>query len=499
MSKRITGIVALIGVFATVSAVYAEAAPPTAALPDLARLQPGRTMRSSTSDADWRNGNQDALQIEPGQTLTVTDIAGPGLIQHIWNTVAPGDLGYGRLLVLRFYWDGEETPSVVCPLGDFFGVGHGLDRPFQSALVCASSHGRARNCYWPMPFRKSARITVTNEGIQTVLAFFWQVDWQKLPELPSDTPYFHAHYRQEHPTKMGQNYVIADIRGRGHYVGTLLNVRQHTSNWWGEGDDFIFIDGEAEPSIRGTGTEDYFNDAWGLRLISYPYYGVTVDEQLVPLARTSAYRWHVPDPIVFQKSLRFEIEHKGVVFNEDGSVKSAFGERRDDFSSVAYWYQIEPHAPMAPLPPAKERVYHDPHAVIEAEKLLEADRIVISDGRMDLQWGPWSNARQVQWHEPKPGSKLTMPLEVSQAGEHTLNVNLTLTSNGGIYQVAIDGNPIGKPIDLYTRTFHNRDFQLAGLNLSAGEHKLTFECVGANPASTDTVFNIDCLLLTRNE
>jgi hypothetical protein len=171
-----------VSVLAGVLAAAALALPATAGNPlgGLELLKDYEARRSSSSDPDWHNGNADARPIEPGETLVIADLEGPGRIVHIWNTVAAQDRWYSRLLVLRMYWDGEKEPSVEVPLGDFFAAGHGMDVPVNSLPVRVTSEGRARNCYWPMPFRKSARITVTNEGKGRVNAFYYYVDWQKL-------------------------------------------------------------------------------------------------------------------------------------------------------------------------------------------------------------------------------------------------------------------------------------------------------------------------------
>src|ERR1035437_18734 len=220
----------------------------------LAQLSPGHplvglekvkdfeAMRASSSDPDWRNGNADARPIEPGGMLVLADLKGPGMIVHFWNTIAHSAPFYSRLMTLRIYWDDEKNPSVECPIGDFFGIGHGLDKPFVSLPIKVSSDGRGRNCYWPMPFRKSARVTVTNESDKRCDAFYYYLDWQKYKSLPKDTAYFHAMYRQEYPCVMGRNYLIADLVGRGHYVGTVQSVQNMSSGWYGEGDDFFFID-----------------------------------------------------------------------------------------------------------------------------------------------------------------------------------------------------------------------------------------------------------------
>jgi hypothetical protein len=311
--------------------------------------------RASSSDPDWRNGNADSRPIPPGQTLTLAELEGPGKIVHFWCTIAHTAPFYSRLLTLRIYWDGEEHPSVECPIGDFFGIGHGVDQPFVSLPIKVSSEGRARNCYWPMPFRKSARVTVSNDSDQWCNAFYYYVDWQKLPSLPAESAYFHAMYRQEFPCVMGRNYLIADLEGRGHYVGTIQSVYHSSPGWYGEGDDFFFIDGEPEPSLRGTGTEDYFCDAWGFRQQDGPYYGTPLWEGFNTGDRGTAYRFHIVDPVPFTKSLRVEIEHKGSQSFPDGGG-TGFIERDDLMSSVAFWYQIEPHKPWPPLPSGKARL-----------------------------------------------------------------------------------------------------------------------------------------------
>ena len=333
-------------------------------LAGLEQLKDFQTMRASSSDPDWKNGNRDMRPIKAGQTLTVAELNGPGMIVHSWCTVSHADQNFSRLMTLRIYWDGEKNPSVECPIGDFFGVGHGLDRAFTSLPVRVTSDGRGRNCYWPMPFRKSARITVSNDSDRPCYAFFYYVDWQKRKSLPKDTAYFHAMYRQEFPCVMGQNYQIADIIGRGHYVGTVQSVYLVSPGSYGEGDDFFFIDGEKEPSLRGTGTEDYFCDGWGFREQSGPFYGAPLFEGFKTGDRSSAYRWHIPDPVVFRKSLRVEIEHIGGQVFPDGS-HTGFIERDDLMSSVEYWYQTEPHKPWPAMPPTKDRLpFHDQALII---------------------------------------------------------------------------------------------------------------------------------------
>ncbi len=321
-------------------------------LENLGRHQDFRSNRVSSFDRT--GGNDDRLNIPPGETITLAEIAGPGAIHHIWVTIAAEPF-YGRKIVLRMYWDGEDSPSVEAPIGDFFGVGHGLNRNLSSLPISCSSEGRARNCYWYMPFQQSARVTATNEGNEAVGAFYYYIDYRELPGLPQDTPYFHAHYRQEMPCRPGKNYLICEASGRGHYVGCNLSILQTTMGWWGEGDDMIYVDGEEFPSLYGTGSEDYFSDAWGMREDENLFYGCPLQESdFLAGSKATVYRFHIPDPISFKKSIQVTIEHGHA------------NDRSDLYSSVAYWYQEEPHKFYPGLPSIQERL---PFALPSPERL----------------------------------------------------------------------------------------------------------------------------------
>lgn len=465
-------------------------------LSGLDRLQEGRAMRSSSSDIwDWRNGNSDARPIAPGETLVIADLEGPGRIQHIWNTIASQEPEASRSVVVRMYWDGEEHPSVEAPLGDFFVIGHGVDRAMQSLPVMVSSEGRSRNCYWPMPFRKSAKITVTNEGTKRVDAFYYYVDWRKLPSLPEETPYFHAQYRQEYPTS-DENFQIADIEGRGHYVGTVINVRQRTGGWFGEGDDFFYIDGEHEPSLRGTGTEDYFCDAWGFREFDGPFYGVPIFDHYQQLGRITAYRWHIADPVPFEKSLRLEIEHKGAVFNDKGEVATGYGPRTEDYASVAYWYQLEPHKPFPKFPSAAERLYPEVQSAVEAESL----KAKATSGEFESQAGDhWSHGAQLFWRPMGEGQSIELPFQVAKAGRYDLKLMTTHAKDYGIYDVLVDGKVILPKLDLYAAEQSLLPHVVKGAELAAGAHTLTFKNVGKADASTGYFLGVDVMVLDAVE
>ncbi len=352
-------------------------------LSSLGEKQDFRSRRVSSFDPT--GGNRDAIGIAPGQTAVLAEIKGPAAIHHIWFTIS-AEAFYGRKLILRMYWDGEDTPSVEVPVGDFFAVGHGLNRNLVSIPVVRSSEGRALNCYWLMPFRWSARITVTNEGNRPVGSFYYYIDYRQLEDIKPDTPYFHAQYRQEFPCEPGKNYLILDAVGRGHYVGCNLSVLQRSMGWWGEGDDMIYVDGEEFPSLHGTGSEDYFSDAWGMREGNNLYYGCSLQEEDFQVgAKATVYRFHLADPIPFSRSIRVTIEHGHA------------NDRSDYYSSVAYWYQTEPHKPFPPFPPAEKRL---PFALETSDNFTQPVWVKINGGQ---------NA-ETAYEDSVSGARISAPL-----------------------------------------------------------------------------------------
>lgn len=450
--------------------------------------------RASSTDPDWQHGNGDARPIAPGATLVLANLKGPGEITHIWNTVADSERHYSKLLMLRMYWDGEKLPSVECPLGDFFGVGHGIDANLDSYVVRDTSDGRARNCYWIMPFHTSALITVTNEGHLPVNAFYYQIDWRKLTHMGRDTATFHADYRQEFPCIAGENYVIANITGKGQYVGTVLSVKQLTSGWWGEGNDYFFIDGETVPTIKGTGTEDYFNDGWGLHAGTGLFTGTPLVEGTEAGDRTTAYRWHIPDPIAFQKSLRVEIQHMGVTFNPDGSVKTGFGERFDDYSSVGFWYQTGEHSPYPPMPYGYALLYSDDSAMVPGASLIAG--ATASAGNIESQDLGITPGPQLWWRPNDGKQSLKVSFNVKSEGTYSLNLLFTYAHDYGTYQLLLDDKPIGTPIDFFHDGVIEHTVSFNNLALSEGSHTLTIQGAGHNADSVGYLFGIDGYLLT---
>jgi D-arabinan exo alpha-(1,3)/(1,5)-arabinofuranosidase (non-reducing end) len=334
---------------------------------ELARLQKGvKTRRVSSYDKS--GGNNDRLEgIAPGQRRTLFDVKGAGVIDHIWITIAPPPPALSRHdLILRMYWDGEANPSVEAPVGDFFGQGWDESYPFSVLpLAAGPREGRAMVSYFPMPFASGARIEIENDSAQKVDAFYYYVDYQEMASLPADLGRFHAFYNhalteaspegenewsvlgpQGKNTTGDRNYLIADIEGKGHYVGVNYYVDCPSPMWYGEGDDMFFIDGERWPSsLHGTGTEDYFNTSWSPNvLFQHPYFGYArVNGGTGWLGRTHVYRFHLADPVYFDRSLRFSIEH-----GHDNNLTL-------DLSSVAYWYQSEPHKAFPAFPSREAR------------------------------------------------------------------------------------------------------------------------------------------------
>jgi Protein of unknown function (DUF2961)/HEAT repeats len=467
--------------------------------------------RSSSNNPD-PNSNDDSKRPIPGETVTLADLQGPGIVTHIWITIAANEYGWPRLLRFRVYYDGSPEPSVDAPLGDFFAVGHGFERPVKSLMIRNSSDGRARNSYWPMPFRKSCRITVTNEGRRRVANVYYHVDWEKVKELPPETAYFHARYRQELPAPAdGKPYLFLDVKGRGFYVGTVLSVVQAEAGWFGEGDEHFFVDGEKKASIEGTGSEDYFNDAWGLHVEDGPYTGVPVAEGTGLGSRMTGYRWHLTDPVPFTKSLYFEIEHKGWTFKADGSVKSSFGERVDLMSSVSYWYQDGIAQGLPPVPYGSARLPQGNAKQIEVENALA--QVKAEKGKASVSKDLFWSKDVLLFEGQGPGAKIEIPFEVDEDGDYELYTQLAQASDYGIYTVLLDGKPAVAPVlehepgadvrpqtqfDGYAlETYVGMDYQIGWPRLSKGRHTVRFTCLGKNAASSGYNLGVDNLILAR--
>ena len=292
-----------------------------------------------------------SIIIAPHSVVTLADIGESGIIQHIWMTCFPAAW---RTLVLRFYWDGEENPSVEVPLGDFFCNGW-CERCNISSLPIAVNPAGGMNSYWVMPFRDGAKITIENLGDEPTVLYY-QIDYS-LTDVPEEVAYFHAQWRRDNPLKYKEVHTILDgVRGQGHYVGTYIAWGVHNNGWWGEGEVKFYIDGDKEfPTICGTGTEDYFGGAWNFEhpkgeygVFSTPFLGlpqvIKPDGLYQSQQRFGMYRWHIMDPIRFGEDIRVTIQALG------WRSGNRYLPLQDDIASVAFWYQTEPHMPHPPLP-----------------------------------------------------------------------------------------------------------------------------------------------------
>ncbi len=330
------------------------------ALPAYARAQNYQSLKQSSFDRT--GGNADSWRVPAGAAKEVFQADGPGVISHIWFTIAAQSNDHLKELVLRGYWDGNAKPSVEAPVGDFFGLNLNSYFIYESKYL-ACSPGKSLNCYFAMPYRRSARFTIANEGKRDVNSFYSNIDYMTVPRLPDDVLYFHAQYRQAAPCvpvtaegpKLnldgGKNYVYAEARGRGHLMGVTLGVLQNANGWWGEGDDMIFVDDEAKPAINGTGSEDYFLGSWdfggrdGAQPFSHAMYGAPL---IVNAERTGGryccYRWHGDNPVTFQRYMKHTMEHGHA------------NDRGDNFFSVGYWYQSTPYTDFPEMPAVAARI-----------------------------------------------------------------------------------------------------------------------------------------------
>jgi hypothetical protein len=342
---------------------------------DFVRIQNNRRSQRASSSSPTGD-NRDRLTIVRGETVTLLDVKGPGCITHIWFTLDSIEEFYLRKAVLKIYWDGEETPSVNVPVGDFFGIGHAQTRSYAALVMAmAPNKGAGLNCYLPMPFSTGARIEVTNQNVASETRLYYNIDYELWNEPDESLGRLHACWKRqnpchgiEEPAEMDEctfahaghnlsdadNYLILEAQGSGQFIGCNLNIHnlrrvKGEGNWYGEGDEMMFIDGDNEgkrwpPTINGTGTEDYFNTAWGPdTAFASPFFGLTMPGGKDFSGFISWYRWHIPDPVRFTRSIRVSIEHGHA------------NRRSDDYSSTAYWYQLEPHAPFD-LAPMLERL-----------------------------------------------------------------------------------------------------------------------------------------------
>ncbi|MBP7051909.1 MAG: DUF2961 domain-containing protein [Phycisphaerae bacterium] len=486
-------------------------------LGNLAEPHDGRSMRATSTrkiGADGKpdpngvpdpNSNYDNSNVPPGQRKILMDVKGPGVITHMWITfLGPEPQGWAKKgsanhqeMLLRIYWDGSDRPGVEAPVGDFFANSFGKRSPVVSLPVIVED-ADSYNCFWQMPFRKSARVEIVNESDKQISLLYYNIDWIKKDKLPKGTPYFYAQYRQEYPAEKGKDYVILDTKGKGHYVGTVLSVRTRSPMWFGEGDEKIYIDGEQKPSIWGTGTEDYFLSAWGLKTTSTPYFGVPYFDQWgIVGGHTSAYRWHIADPFVFNTAIKVTFEHYGWISpDENPQAKTdSWNEREDDYSSVAFWYQTGTPTFAARAPHARERTLPS----IERKTILAKDFVAEQchgQGEavaQNLDFYP--EGHLLYKPEQQENAWLEIPFEVQKKEPLRLLLVTTHASDYGRYQVSLNGVKLGGVVDLYSPEVKSWEHHLLDFWPEPGKYTLRLECVGKAPVSEGYYLGIESVRL----
>lgn len=461
-------------------------------LEDISRISDMTRMRASSYDRSGDN-TDNVTSFAPGETHVLLDTDGPGRVTHMWITLSnfmfhPTLL---RDLVIRMYWEESDVPSVEVPFGDFFGLGHNAYYQIESAPVCVGQNPRAFNCYWPMPFHKHARIEIYNGGNRSVRRIYYNVDYE-LGRLTGKHGLFHAVW-QRNPEEQGEsedrdglttegNYVMLEAEGRGQYMGCFLFVDSQPGAWWGEGDEMIQLDGEKTPSIIGTGTEDYFGNAWGFdETFTYDYYGLPLLQELPNEHKlTTAYRFHIPDPVYFKKSIRVTLE---TLYDED---------KANDYASTAFWYQEKPNKSRPPLPEAKDRYSHaHPHDFKLPDKmkvcgtLLEpvlreggVDARSITAARRGFEQGGWL---RVVPDKDEVSAELTFPAEGVYRVE--LKPVRDLVKEG--FQVSAGNNPAVGVTELGTGQESIPYLDLGTVDITGGTLLLRF--YGNTPFGVDSI------------
>jgi len=487
-------------------------------LADLARPHEGRSMRATSTHKIGPDGkydpdgepdpqsNRDNKSVPPGRTKVLMDVKGPGVITHIWMTFlgpAPhpwaknGSANHQEML-LRLYWDGCERPAIEAPVGDFFANSFGKRSEVISLPVIVED-ADSYNCFWHMPFRQSARVEVINQSEKPISLLYYNIDWIKKDGISEDTPYFYAQYRQEYPARKGQDYVILETEGKGHYVGTVLSVRTRSPSWFGEGDEKIYIDGEEKASIWGTGTEDYFLSAWGLKTTGTPYFGVPYFDQWgIVGGHTSAYRWHIADPLVFNAGIKVTFEHYGWISADENPEQKvhSWNEREDDYSSVAFWYQTGRPTFKARAPHARQRTLPSLDTIIQARRYTDED--YHGNGQAVVQnLNIYPDGHLLYKPQEQADAWVQIPFDVEKKQPQRLVLVMTRSYDFGKYQAYLDGIKLGSVIDLYSEEVLSREYHLLDFWPDPGKYTLRLKCVGKHPSSTGYYLGMESVRLRQ--
>jgi hypothetical protein len=442
-------------------------------------LKPSKLVQVSSHDTS--GGNNDRIMIPIGKTATIMDVPGPGVIVRIWFTIDSRDPYFLRRILLRIYWDEEEDPSIEVPIGDFFGCGFEY-RHYSTQYLGMSSGGYY--CYFPMPFEDHAKIEIVNETGQDIIAFYYQIDYQKLEKpIRRDIAYFHAYWHRDVRTNYDSSYVLLNTKGKGHIVGVNLNMQSYDGGLgFLEGDEKIYVDGEKKPSIYGTGTEDYFSSGWYFSQGEYAgsYNGLILKDD--SLGRIAAYRFHVPDPIPFKKSIKFTIEHG------HGNQDIA------DYSSTVYWYQLEPHKKFPPVPKAGQRI---PLRVITQNNIREAEKVNhdlgnIKSGIEDMSdHGPeWSESKQLLINSKNLDSFMFSFNDLKEP-EYKVKVFYTKGPDYGNVKIFANNQLAGEIKGYHPGIYPGGSVTLSNINISSERLDLKFVVDGKDSASNGYKTGLD--------
>ncbi len=449
--------------------------------------------------------NADNSRVMPGESKVVLDAEGPGIITHMWFTF----LGPGRHvwavdgsathqeMLLKIYYDGSEKPSIEVPFGDFFANCFGKRSEVISIPVIVED-ADSYNCFWPMPFHKSIRIEVMNQSkTKNINLLYYNIDWIKKDKLPKNTPYFYARYRQEYPTEKGKDYLILETEGKGHYVGTVMAVRSRSPEWFGEGDEKIYIDGETDASIWGTGTEDYFLSAWGLQGgVNTPYFGTVYFDHGNIGGHTSAFRWHLADPIVFEKSIRVTIEHGGWISADENKERrtQSWNEREDDFATVAFWYQTGVPQTVETVPSAEERLLPGIDKIFPAKDIIENKSFKNGKGTVQMNLDFYMDG-QLLFSPAGENASVDIPFTIDKKEPARLLLSLTRSRNYGIWQAYLNGIKIGRPMNLYNDKTEPYEYHLLDFWPEPGKYDLELKLIGKDQRSSGEMLGIEAVRL----
>jgi D-arabinan exo alpha-(1,3)/(1,5)-arabinofuranosidase (non-reducing end) len=462
----------------------AQAPPGGPPSPDqLPVLKNGRLRQISSYDRT--GGNADYLTIKKGATAVLADIPGPGMIAHLWVTISSADKYFLRRILLRITWDGEPSPSVDVPVGDFFGTGFQY-KQYLTPYVGMSSGGYY--AYWPMPFNRSARVEVVNETGQDIPSFYYHIAYYTVPQpWDASVAYFHAQWRREPQTDSKRNYTILEAEGRGHFVGTMLSMQSYAKNLsFLEGDEMIFVDGEQQPSLYGTGTEDYFNSGWYFNRGEFaaPSHGLILKDDT--LGRIAAYRFHVADAIPFEHSIRVTIEHG----HANGEVA--------DYSSTAIWYQKEPHKPFAALEPPGLRIplrYVLPKGAVEAETLIpRGTGFHFVTEEMSAFGADWSGGKQLRIIPEGPGTHFVVNVPVPE-NRYRATLYYSMGPDYGNADLFCGGEKVGHIHGFNRETVPGGEITLTNLRAQEGRISLHAVISGKDSAASGDAIGLDVITL----